>query len=51
MYMAIRITVEQWQDFMTTLTMRGLTAIDGNLVLDRSFFARSRTIGAFDGEP
>ena len=30
-----RITLEQWQAFMTTLAMRGLTAIDGDLVLDR----------------
>ncbi len=47
-----KITVEQWQAFMTTLTMRGLTAIDGDLVLDRSFFAPvAHDPAAFDGEP
>ena len=47
-----KITIEQWQAFMATLTMRGLTAIDGDLVLDRSFFAPvAHDPGAFDGEP
>ena len=47
-----RITLEQWQAFMTTLAMRGLTAIDGDLVLDRSYFAPvAHDPGAFDGEP
>ena len=47
-----RITVEQWQGFMTMLTMRGLTTIDGDLVLDRSFFAPvAHDPGVFDGEP
>ncbi|MEO8676991.1 MAG: D-alanyl-D-alanine carboxypeptidase, partial [Casimicrobiaceae bacterium] len=47
-----KITLEQWQAFMTTLTMRGLTAIDGDLILDRSFFAPvAHDPGAFDGEP
>jgi len=47
-----KITVEQWQAFMTTLTKRGLAAIDGDLVLDRSFFAPAAyDPGAFDGEP
>ena len=47
-----KITVEQWQAFMTTLAMRGLTAIDGDLVLDRSFFAPvAHDPAAFDGEP
>jgi len=47
-----KITVEQWQAFMTTLTMRGLIAIDGDLVLDRSFFAPvAHDPAAFDGEP
>ena len=47
-----KITVEQWQAFMTTLTMRGLSAVEGDLVLDRSFFAPvAYDAGAFDGEP
>jgi D-alanyl-D-alanine carboxypeptidase/D-alanyl-D-alanine-endopeptidase (penicillin-binding protein 4) len=47
-----KLTVEQWQSFMTTLVARGLTAVDGDLVLDRSFFAPiAHDPGAFDGEP
>jgi serine-type D-Ala-D-Ala carboxypeptidase/endopeptidase (penicillin-binding protein 4) len=47
-----KITVEQWQAFMTALTMHGLTAVEGDLVLDRSFFAPiAHDPGAFDGEP
>jgi D-alanyl-D-alanine carboxypeptidase/D-alanyl-D-alanine-endopeptidase (penicillin-binding protein 4) len=47
-----KITVEQWQSFMAMLTTRGLNAIDGDLVLDRSFFAPiAHDPAAFDGEP
>jgi D-alanyl-D-alanine carboxypeptidase/D-alanyl-D-alanine-endopeptidase (penicillin-binding protein 4) len=47
-----RITIEQWQGFMATLVARGVTAVDGDLVLDRSFFAPVvHDAGAFDGEP
>lgn len=47
-----RITVEQWQSFMSALTLRGLTTIEGDLVLDRSFFAPiAHDPGTFDGEP
>ncbi len=34
-----KITVEQWRGFMATLRTRGLATIEGDLVLDRSFFA------------
>ena len=47
-----KITLEQWQAFMTTLRARGLEAIDGDLVLDRSLFALiPHDPSAFDGEP
>lgn len=47
-----KITVEQWQSFMAKLVAQGLTAIDGDLVLDRSFFAPvAYDAAAFDGEP
>ncbi len=47
-----KITIEQWQAFMATLRARGLSAIDGDLVLDRSFFAPiAHDASAFDGEP
>lgn len=47
-----KITVEQWQSFMAMLTAHGLNAIDGDLVLDRSFFAPiAHDPAAFDGEP
>jgi D-alanyl-D-alanine carboxypeptidase/D-alanyl-D-alanine-endopeptidase (penicillin-binding protein 4) len=47
-----KITIEQWQAFMARLVALGLTAIDGDLVLDRSFFAPPRyDPAAFDGEP
>src|SRR4029450_13141683 len=47
-----RITVEQWQSFMSALTLRGLTTIEGDLVLDRSFFSPIvHDPGLFDGEP
>jgi D-alanyl-D-alanine carboxypeptidase/D-alanyl-D-alanine-endopeptidase (penicillin-binding protein 4) len=47
-----KVTVEQWQAFMAALRARGLAAVDGNLVLDRSFFALGpHDPGQFDGEP
>ena len=47
-----KITVEQWQGFMATLRVRGLAVVDGDLVLDRSFFAKiPHNPSAFDGEP
>ena len=47
-----KITVEQWQAFMAKLVAQGLVAIDGDLVLDRSFFApAAHDPAAFDGEP
>jgi D-alanyl-D-alanine carboxypeptidase/D-alanyl-D-alanine-endopeptidase (penicillin-binding protein 4) len=47
-----KITVEQWQAFMWGLHVAGLAAIDGDLVLDRSFFApMAHDPAAFDGEP
>ncbi len=33
-----KITIEQWQAFMTDLRARGLEQVDGDLVLDRSYF-------------
>ena len=47
-----KITIEQWQAFMATLRARGLDRVEGDLVLDRSFFApMAHDAGAFDGEP
>jgi D-alanyl-D-alanine carboxypeptidase/D-alanyl-D-alanine-endopeptidase (penicillin-binding protein 4) len=47
-----KITVEQWQSFMTALRAQGLAAVEGDLVLDRSHFAPiAHRPGAFDGEP
>ncbi len=47
-----KITVEQWQAFMATLRAQGLDAIEGDLVLDRSYFAPiAHDPAAFDGEP
>ncbi len=47
-----KITVEQWQAFMATLRARGLDSIEGDLVIDRSFFAPvAHDAAAFDGEP
>ena len=47
-----KITVEQWQAFMATLRANGLAVVDGDLVLDRSFFApMPHNPAAFDGEP
>ena len=47
-----KITLEQWQAFVAALRAKGLSAIDGDLVLDRSYFAPiAHDPGAFDGEP
>jgi len=47
-----KITLEQWQGFMATLRAQGLAAVDGDLVLDRSFFAPGpHNPAGFDGEP
>ena len=47
-----KITVEQWQLFMAALRANGLDAIDGDLVLDRSYFSLPLYDPAsFDGEP
>jgi D-alanyl-D-alanine carboxypeptidase/D-alanyl-D-alanine-endopeptidase (penicillin-binding protein 4) len=47
-----KITIEQWQGFMAKLVAQGLNEVDGDLVLDRSFFAPGPyDPAAFDGEP
>ena len=47
-----KITVEQWQAFMAMLRNKGLASIEGDLILDRSFFAPvAHDPNAFDGEP
>jgi len=47
-----KITVEQWQAFMTRLRAAGLDAVEGNLAIDRSAFALPvHDAAAFDGEP
>ncbi|HEX8012204.1 MAG TPA: D-alanyl-D-alanine carboxypeptidase/D-alanyl-D-alanine-endopeptidase [Casimicrobiaceae bacterium] len=47
-----KITIEQFQAFIASLRATGLTAIRGDLVLDRSYFAPPRyDPAAFDGEP
>jgi D-alanyl-D-alanine carboxypeptidase/D-alanyl-D-alanine-endopeptidase (penicillin-binding protein 4) len=47
-----KITVEQWQAFIDDLYAKGLHAIDGKLVLDRSRFALPPyDPAAFDGAP
>jgi D-alanyl-D-alanine carboxypeptidase/D-alanyl-D-alanine-endopeptidase (penicillin-binding protein 4) len=47
-----KITVEQWQAFVSGLRIAGLDAIDGDLIIDRSFFAPiAHDPAAFDGEP
>jgi D-alanyl-D-alanine carboxypeptidase/D-alanyl-D-alanine-endopeptidase (penicillin-binding protein 4) len=47
-----KITIEQWQAFIASLRSNGLAAIDGDLALDRSYFALPRHDPAlFDGEP
>ena len=47
-----KITIEQWQAFMTMLRANGLDAIDGDLALDRSYFSLpAHDPAAFDAEP
>ncbi|HEY3180309.1 MAG TPA: D-alanyl-D-alanine carboxypeptidase/D-alanyl-D-alanine-endopeptidase [Casimicrobiaceae bacterium] len=47
-----KITIEQWQAFMAALRMNGLDAIEGDLVLDRSYFSLPlHDPASFDGEP
>ena len=47
-----KITIEQWQAWMRDLRARGLTRIEGDLVLDRSHFRLpSHDPAAFDNEP
>src|SRR5689334_17474093 len=47
-----KITVEQWQAFIDDLYAKGLHAVDGRLVLDRSRFALpAYDPAAFDGAP
>jgi D-alanyl-D-alanine carboxypeptidase/D-alanyl-D-alanine-endopeptidase (penicillin-binding protein 4) len=47
-----KITVEQWQALMAQLRARGLDAVDGDLVLDRSAFALpAYDPAAFDHAP
>ena len=47
-----KITIEQWQAFMAQLRTRGLDAVEGDLVLDRTFFAAGdHDPAGFDNEP
>ena len=47
-----KITIERWQAFMSTLREKGLAAVEGDLVLDRTYFAPvTHDASAFDGEP
>jgi len=47
-----KITIERWQAFMAMLRANGLAAVDGDLVLDRTFFGPiAHDPAAFDGEP
>jgi D-alanyl-D-alanine carboxypeptidase/D-alanyl-D-alanine-endopeptidase (penicillin-binding protein 4) len=47
-----KITVEQWQAFMTMLRANGIDAIEGDLVLDRSYFSLPpHDPASFDAEP
>jgi len=47
-----KITIERWQAFMAMLRAHGLASIEGDLVLDRTFFAPvAHDPAAFDGEP
>ena len=47
-----KITIEQWQSFIDDLRAKGLAAVDGDLVLDRSLFALPPyDPAAFDREP
>jgi serine-type D-Ala-D-Ala carboxypeptidase/endopeptidase (penicillin-binding protein 4) len=47
-----KVTLEQFQEFVTRLRATGLKTIRGDLVLDRTFFAPgAHDPAAFDGEP
>jgi len=47
-----KITIEQWQAFMTSLRAAGLDRIDGDLALDRSYFSLpEHDPASFDHEP
>ncbi len=47
-----KITIEQWQSFMTELHSRGLNRVTGDLVLDRSHFKLpEHDPASFDQEP
>jgi serine-type D-Ala-D-Ala carboxypeptidase/endopeptidase (penicillin-binding protein 4) len=47
-----KVTLEQFQELVSRLRATGLTAISGDLLLDRSFFERTAyDPAAFDGEP
>ncbi len=47
-----KITIEQWQAFMEALRANGLVRVEGDLVLDRSWFRLpSYDPGRFDAEP
>jgi D-alanyl-D-alanine carboxypeptidase/D-alanyl-D-alanine-endopeptidase (penicillin-binding protein 4) len=47
-----KITIEQWQAFMRDLTARGLSRIEGDLVLDRTHFrVPEHDPALFDNEP
>ena len=47
-----KITIEQFQAFVASLRETGLKTIDGDLVLDHSYFApATHDPAAFDGEP
>lgn len=47
-----KITIEQWQAFMTELRARGVNRVTGDLVLDRSHFKLAEhDPAAFDQEP
>jgi D-alanyl-D-alanine carboxypeptidase/D-alanyl-D-alanine-endopeptidase (penicillin-binding protein 4) len=47
-----KLTLERWQAFMALLRDKGLSSVEGDLVLDRTFFApAAHDASAFDGEP
>jgi D-alanyl-D-alanine carboxypeptidase/D-alanyl-D-alanine-endopeptidase (penicillin-binding protein 4) len=47
-----KITIEQWQSLIAQLRAKGLASVDGNLALDRSYFAvPPYDPAAFDREP
>ena len=47
-----KLTLERWQAFMAMLRDKGLSIVEGDLVLDRTFFAPvAHDPAAFDGEP